>query len=274
MGKRVLILDGYNLIHRARSGYSKGNWPICFNFFRGLRPIIEKHKPDVCYLTSEGVPVKRLEIFEEYKGTRVPMESEEYDSFSRQKDEIFSILRDFPITVLRHPNYEGDDIVSNIISRLHPNDDVTVVSNDTDFIQLLQLYNNVTLWNPMKKEFVSAPTYDYVKWKALVGDGSDNIPGVFGIGSKTAQAMLNNPILFDQKLSRKEARELYELCKTLIRFHILPDEEWAEIETTKGHASWDVVKAKFVGFEFNSMTKDSTWAKYTKTFGNLQHNSI
>jgi 5'-3' exonuclease len=63
----VLILDGYNLMHRARSGFMLGEYPVVFNFFRSLNTILEKFKPDRCIFTLDGEPVKNLSIFSDYK---------------------------------------------------------------------------------------------------------------------------------------------------------------------------------------------------------------
>ena len=63
---KVLLLDGYNLIHRARSGYTKGDYPVIYNFFRGIRPIIEKFTPDKVYFVLEGKPKHRNTIYSNY----------------------------------------------------------------------------------------------------------------------------------------------------------------------------------------------------------------
>ncbi|MGI9571987.1 MAG: hypothetical protein ACR2L5_01550, partial [Candidatus Actinomarinaceae bacterium] len=61
---KILLLDAYNLIHRARSGFSSGEYPVIYNFFRGVRPLIEKFSPDIVYFVLEGNPQFRKVLSE------------------------------------------------------------------------------------------------------------------------------------------------------------------------------------------------------------------
>ena len=83
--KNVLLLDGYNLLYRARSGFMKGDNPIIFNFFRSLRPLIEKFNPDIAYFVLEGRPKARLAQDKNYKAQRV---YHDRDDFNRQRNKI------------------------------------------------------------------------------------------------------------------------------------------------------------------------------------------
>jgi len=68
---KVLFLDAYNLIYRAKSGFTKGDNPVVYNFFRGVRPLIEKFEPQKVYFVLEGNPIFRKEISSgDYKGNR------------------------------------------------------------------------------------------------------------------------------------------------------------------------------------------------------------
>ena len=100
----ILILDGYNLIYRARySGMNKGEYSVIFNFFRSLRPLVEKFSPDQVYMVLEGKPVKRLEMDPDYKGQRVYHND---DNFNEQRRSIISILEKFyPINIIK-PGYK------------------------------------------------------------------------------------------------------------------------------------------------------------------------
>jgi hypothetical protein len=66
----ILVLDGHNLMHRARSGFQLGDFNIVFNFFRGLKPLVEQFKPSRVYLTLEGEPKRHLKLLPEYKANR------------------------------------------------------------------------------------------------------------------------------------------------------------------------------------------------------------
>ena len=74
--KKILILDGYNLIYRARHSvprwHKENELSIIYSFFRSLRPLIEKFDPDKAYFVTEGYPRLRMEASSDYKGTREP----------------------------------------------------------------------------------------------------------------------------------------------------------------------------------------------------------
>ena len=179
---KVLAVDSYNMIHRSRFGFGSGDHSTTFNFFRSLRSEIERHQPDEVYIVSEGRPIHRFELNENYKGNRTPLND---DGFHRQKRDIFNLCKLLPVSIIRHPDYECDDVIGHLCMTRHPTDEVTIVSSDSDFIQLLES-PTVKLWNPVKKKFLDQWPVDYVMWKALKGDMTDNIPGIKGVGEKRA----------------------------------------------------------------------------------------
>lgn len=265
---RVLLIDGYNMLHRSRSGWTKGDNPIIFNFFRSFRSVVDKFKPDITYFVLEGRPVKRLETMSEYKGQR---EYHDRDDFNRQRKYIIQKLKDrFPVRVVRHPQYECDDVLAALAVVRHHDADVTVVSSDTDFYQLLQTHKSLKLYNPVKKEFVQTPEYDYVTWKALRGDASDNIPGFKGIGDKRALALVNDPLALKEFLAMPGNQEMFDRNISMIRFHDLTSEMTA-IETTfcDAEIDWTAVRNDFNDMKFFSMTLDKSWDKFVKTFQHL-----
>jgi len=273
--KNVLILDGYNLMHRARSGFMKGDYPVVFNFFRSLKPIVEKFDPDHVAFVIEGEPKARLELFPEYKANREIDEHDEkkrveLESFHHQKNIIIKMLKEyFPVAVMRHHNYEADDLIYTIVDRGANDTDYTVVSNDTDFIQMLNEFDNVELYSPTKKEYTDTPQYDYLTWKSLKGDSADNIPGINGIGEKTATTISQNPEQLAEVLNIKENAEIFSRNVDLIRLHSISENELAETEISIPKKNWEEVRKKFEEFEFRSMLKEPYWTKFMSTFNSL-----
>jgi len=262
---RVLILDGYNLMYRAYHGNRFGEFHTIYNFFRSLRPIVEKFKPDRAYFVVEGEPVGNVELLAGYKSNR----SKAPSVFSGHKQVCMDLLAEsFPIEIIRHPNYEADDVVGGIVRHWHPSDDVTIISSDTDFIQLLNEFDTVQLYNPVSKKFIDEPDYDYVTWKALRGDSADAIPGIPGVGDKTALKMIMDPELMESKLSADDNRSVFERNLQLIRFDGL-DNEMTSLEVSSPTYSWDKVRDTFSQLEFNSIVNDKSWKKFTETFDNL-----
>ena len=93
---KVLLLDAYNLIYRARSGYLKGEYPVVYNFFRGVRPLIEKFSPDKVYFVLEGNPQFRKNLNDAYKANR----SNNDRHFHEQKAQIISIVKECLVEIL------------------------------------------------------------------------------------------------------------------------------------------------------------------------------
>ena len=263
---KVLLLDGYNLMYRARYGFGKGPHSTIFSFFRSLRPLVEKFDPDQVYFVIEGYPRQRMELLPEYKATRV---YDDKDDFQRQKRYIINILKEsFPVHVVRHPEHECDDVIGNLVETTHKDDECVVVSTDTDFIQLYNTCNNVVLYNPIKKKYVPHPGYDYVTWKSLKGDGADNIEGFYGIGDKRALSMVNDPAMLNEFLDRDQNRDLFEKNYKLIKFFDLST-EMHNLERSQSSHDWNLVRKQFIEFEFFAMTNDKSWEKYVRTFRNL-----
>ena len=106
----VLFLDAYNLIYRAKSGFTKGEHPVIYNFFRGIRPLVEKYNPDLVYFVLEGRPKHRNVISEgKYKAGR-PSQGQE---FHRQKASIIQACKLYmPFVTVRHPDFECDDVIA------------------------------------------------------------------------------------------------------------------------------------------------------------------
>lgn len=262
-----LILDGYNLIHRARGGFQLGEWPMVFNFFRGLKPIVEKFKPTVVYFVLEGTPKHNIELLPEYKANRALSLPPD---FERQKNAILTVLDAMPIRLVRHPDFEADDVIHNIVLHTNasePNVKNVIVSSDSDFTQLLQRHTNVVVWNWRTKKNVEAPSYDYVSWKALRGDPTDNIPKCHGMNDRTAIDVLNVPTRLSELLNDAEFKSTYERNHKLIELHDFNDEEWPLLQTSLAvNPSWEFIRKTFAGYGFSSMVDDVTWSRWVDAF--------
>lgn len=269
---RVLFIDAYNLIHRARFGFSSGPYSVVFNFFRGIRPLIEKFSPDKVYFVLEGHPKGRLELYPEYKMNRkagmTPEKEIELEDFKRQKDIICNLVRSLPFYILYHPEYECDDVIANLAIHRHPSDECIILSNDTDYIQLHHSHSAISIYSPVKKDFLPPTEYDYVAWKALVGDASDNIMGVPRVGKQTAETLLKGS-LNDWLSNNADKAEIFERNLELIRFADL-SERLNELVILESNVNFEFLKEKFFEFEFHSMLSDKSWEKFVRTFEHLR----
>lgn len=259
---KILLIDAYNMIHRARAGRFPGEYGLIYTFFRSLRAEVDRHKPDRLYIVMEGKPVKRLERSPDYKGTRTSVAD---PSFYKQKDEIINLVRLFPITLARHPTHECDDVIAYIANKAHPNDEIIISSSDTDFLQVAS--DRVKLWNPVSKSF-REPEFNYVRFKALKGDKSDNIKGIKGIGVKTAAKLASDEQSFDEFMKKKpEARAIYEHAEQMIKFEDLDPIEQLSLQ----HFAYDSnrIAEEFHNRKFFSIL-DKGWKKWDETWTKLE----
>ena len=239
---------------------------VVFNFFRNLRPLIEQFSPDKCYFVLEGHPQFRYDLYSEYKANRILKNADrkdDLDKFLEVKDEILRLLKYLPVTLARAANYECDDVIGTLCDNLK-DEDVTILSGDSDFIQVLQRdYKCCKVYSPIKKSFMQSPDYPYIAWKCLVGDTADNIEGFKGVGDKTAQKLLKDPDKFRKFMSVEENRARFAVFRQLIEFRHVPEEDIVLIE---GVRDFNSLKEEFNRMKFQSITNDQSWLKYTKTF--------
>lgn len=271
----ILCIDAMNFFHRARSGWSMGPAPVVFNFMRNFRALVEQFNPSRVYFVLEGRAQQRRDLLPEYKANRTvdpnTKEAKELEKFFVQVNEVVGLLKEnFPISVVRHPDFECDDTIYNLIKRATPVVDWVVASNDSDFTQLLNEFPNVKLWNPMKKNFVETPEYNYVTWKALRGDGSDNISGIPGVGDKTALALATDATKLTDFLSADGSNlEIFERNLTLIKFIEWTEEQAGKMTCSLPQKNWEPLRQTFEKYDFKSLLKEDAWNKFTQTFETL-----
>lgn len=207
------LIDGYALIYRAFYALisrplrtSKGEntsaaWGVV-NFLLRLR---EKYQPDYLAWVQDAGDSFRTAVYPEYKSTREKLDDELQVDFDRSVERIEQLLGAFRVPVVSVPGYEADDVIGSL-ARLGAERgwQVVVVSGDKDFYQLIR--PRVALLNPGRggpaavdevwvdetnaAERLGVLPSQVVDYLALVGDSSDNIPGVKGIGAKGAIELL------------------------------------------------------------------------------------
>lgn len=282
MKKSIMIIDAYNMIHRCRfqwgGGKALGENQIVFNFLRTLKATVAQFKPDLVYFPLDGKPAARLALYPEYKGNRKvettdPEEIAYWASFKRQKNIIINLVRDnFPLITMYHPNNECDDLVLHIVEELHPDDDVLIVSSDTDFIQILNKFpSTVQLFNPVSSAYRQNTEYDYVSWKAMVGDKADNIPGVKGIGKKTASKILSIEGELSRRLEDSRFHNEYNTSYDLIK---LMPVDTGDLEVTSTEFNEKAVRATFEEMGFESLLKEPYYGGFVTTFSEPSNNSL
>ena len=268
------------MIHRCRFDWGRsgptdiGETRVIYNFFRLLRSTIEEFPSTEVYFVTEGAPQHRLDIDPDYKANRIRVDQTDeevvyWSSFNAQKEFIISILStSFPVRVIRHPSYEADDMIYSIVRERSGDNDIVIVSSDTDFIQILNEFPDaVSLWNPLSKGYRETPDYDYVAWKAMVGDRTDNIPGVPRIGKKTATKILGSEGELGRRLGDPLFKKAYDKSYSLIK---LEEVDRAGVESSELLSDWDLIRTAFCDLNFKFAFDDNKWNKYKDSFSLLE----
>ncbi len=203
----IILVDGHAIAYRSYYAFIKNpltnsrgeNTSAVFGFTRVIRQIIGKFEPrHLAVVFDSDQPTKRHSIYPQYKAQRDKMPEE----LSKQIPVIRELVEAMGISTFTSPGYEADDIIATIALRAQKGDmEVGIVSGDKDMFQLLS--DRINLIRPSKGVNLSDRVGpEYIKSKyglnpsqikdylALVGDSSDNIPGVRGIGEKTAVKLL------------------------------------------------------------------------------------
>src|SRR5437899_2977017 len=242
----LYLVDGYALIYRAffamiarplttrRGENTSAAWGVT-NF---LLRLLERRRPDYLgWVHDMGVSF-RHETYAEYKATREKLTQELQQDFDRSVERIEQILEAFGVPVVGVDGYEADDVIGTLATAgVAQGLEVVIVSGDKDFYQLIG--PGVALLNPGRggpagveehwvdqtnaSERLGVPPERVVDYLALVGDTSDNVPGVKGVGEKTALDLLKtfgdlDTILASaDRIAGKRAREAVQQHADLAR---------------------------------------------------------
>ena len=207
--ERLFLLDGMALAYRAYFAFinrplinSKGeNTSAIYGFVTSLMKILDDERPEhIAVVFDTSTPTFRHAMYAEYKATRQKMPEDMAASLSRLKD----VIRAFSIPIVEVPGYEADDVIGTIARQAEREHVMTyLVTGDKDFMQLISPL--IRMYKPGK----AAPDVEIVDEKgvlekfgvtpdhvtdvlALIGDTSDNVPGVKGIGEKTAIPLIRS----------------------------------------------------------------------------------
>ena len=199
--KELYLIDASAYIHRAFHAIAPLTAPdgtptnAVFGFIRILQRVIREKSPAciACAFDLKG-PTFRHEIYPEYKANRPPMAEE----LAAQIPLVREAVAAHNIRFLEQDGFEADDLIASAARSLCGEVRVVIVSGDKDLLQLVD--SRISMWDPMNDRFFDpaavekkfgVPPEKLLDFFALTGDSSDNIPGVAGIGPKTAAALIN-----------------------------------------------------------------------------------
>ena len=236
---KVLFVDGLNTFFRCWStnptmnedGEHVGG---VVGFLKSLGMVIRNENPSrvVVIFDGKGGSQKRRQTFSNYKADRkvkfrvnrqyddMMTEEDEQISLKRQISWLGNILSILPVTTMVYDNIEADDVIGYLSKQvLTEEENGLILSSDKDFLQLVS--DNINVWNPLKKEKITKERLielygihpeNFIWYRVLDGDKSDNIDGVKGCGLKTLQKRL--PLFEgDKRVTIEQLMEAAELDK-------------------------------------------------------------
>jgi DNA polymerase-1 len=279
--KRLFLLDGHSLSYRAffalppslatTSGQVTN---AVYGFTSMLIKLLTEERPDLIAVAFDvGRPTARLEKYAEYKAGR----PETPDEFRQQLGLIVEVLETLHIPVIGIQEHEADDAIATLAVRaLERGIEVVVVTADRDFFQLVQpgitVMFNVKGISDIRVYDVDAvterfglPPEKYLDYVALKGDASDNIPGVPGVGEKTASKLVQDFGSVEELMERTDelkgklkdsieaAGEQLALNKELAELNINVDVPIAPEDAVMGEWDLDAVRRLFTSLEFRTL---------------------
>jgi DNA polymerase-1 len=232
----VILIDGYALIYRAFFAMmsrplrtSRGeNTSAVWGVANVLHRLFEQYRPTLVGWVHDSGTSFRDELYPAYKATREKLDEELREDFERSLERVETLLKCWGVPLVAEPGFEADDVIGTLAARASAAGlQVVIVSGDKDFYQLID--PRVALLNPGRGgptgieeqwvdlenagERLGVPPERVVDYLALVGDASDNVPGVKGIGEKTARQLiaeygdLDTILRHAGEVSNKRARE-------------------------------------------------------------------
>lgn len=242
--KLILLVDGDNILHQSfhkfeklKSTDGKPSGAI-FGFFKSLHMYLTRFEPDEVYVSFDnGHSPVRMELLPNYKGHRKNI-SVDYESLQNQKAIIMKMLGMLRINYIfdkkKSTVYEGDDFLAYLAIKKFQSEKMILISSDKDFNQLLS--NNLRIYNPRKNEMIRMDnckelfgyhSHETVDYLSMVGDTSDDIKGIPGIGPVKARKILDEYGTLDKFLEHHHQTshvEIAERNKKLIDLRLFQKE--------------------------------------------------
>ena len=241
-GERILFIDGLNLFFRNFAVMNMVNPDGVHigglgGFFRSLGAMIRQIDPTQVYVVFDGAGSanNKKNINPLYKSGRDLQRITNWDAFDDKRDEddskvdqmvrVIQYLKTLPVKTISIDKVEADDIIAYLCNKVinEPKDKAFIVSSDKDFIQLVN--DNVIVYRPMEKEYYTEQTVidkykmspkNFILHKTLLGDNSDKIKGVKGLGEKGLYKKF--PELMERDMNLED---IFTICEAKLKDHVV-----------------------------------------------------
>ncbi len=282
MKPRLFLIDSMAYIFRAfyaipSNMHAQDGTPsnAAFGFIKAIEKILKDFKPThICAVMDTGSKTFRNELYPEYKANR----KECPEDLKPQFELILTYLKLRGIPVLSLANYEADDVIGTLAKRATASGMESVIcTGDKDLMQLVDdstficQTHKENLWvdAPMVKELMGVRPDQIIDFLAITGDSSDNVPGLPGLGEKSAialleqfgslEAMLANPDAITKKKQQETVREkadLARLSKVLVSLSNDLPLPLTPAELVPGEADFDGLRTWYGSMNFRAIVND------------------
>ena len=207
MSEKIVLIDGHSILNRAFYGVpdltnSEGlHTNAVYGFLNILFKILSEENPQYLAVAFDlKAPTFRHKMYQDYKGTRKPMPEQLHEQVPVMKE----VLRAMGVPLLMLEGYEADDLLGTVAKRMEKKGlEVSVVSGDRDLLQLATEHIQIRIPKTKRggteiedyhakevQEKYQVTPLQIIELKALMGDSADNIPGLPGVGEKTATRLI------------------------------------------------------------------------------------
>jgi len=203
--------------------FKEENVPFFFHFlFNKIHTYFSDFgKLDICWDGKNSLEWRRS-IFPEYKRNRDKRkEDPSYKTLISIIPKIQEGLKLYPCRQIEVEKAEADDVIF-ALSEKYSDEDVLIISGDGDLVQIMDFFgDNIEQYHPIKRKYLEPVEY-LIEKKAIIGDVSDNIPGLFRIGPKTFDKMKASQSLWNQIMSKANNRSIFESFKRIVDLRDFP----------------------------------------------------
>ena len=283
MSNKIVLIDGHSILNRAFYGVpdltnSEGlHTNAIYGFLNIMFKILEEEKPE--YLTvafDVHAPTFRHEMYADYKGTRKPM----LEELRQQVPVMKEVLKAMGVKIIEQAGLEADDLLGTVSKRCESNGmEVIIISGDRDLLQLATEHVKIRIpktkqgkteiedyyAKDVKARYEVSPK-EFIDLKALMGDTSDNIPGVPSIGEKTATKIIVEYGSIENAFAHvsevkppraskalQEHYDLAQLSKVLATINVDADLEYALEEAKLGELYTEAAYVMFQRLQFKNL---------------------
>lgn len=180
-------------------------------FLNKVNTFFEQYDDIVFCWEGKGSTAYRKSIFPDYKMNRKDKEMDDGIKFMLSEiKNLKNILRFYPCKQMEVAECEADDVIYSLCKKYHKEDNILVLTSDGDLSQLMEFFpDSVEVYNPIFRKYITVKE-NVVLEKAICGDKSDNIPGLFRVGKKTFEKMLKDEKEWNKVLNKENNQKIFE----------------------------------------------------------------